>query len=176
MPPGWNAIKAVLVAAAFTTEQLESLCQTAFGASLTGITQSTDPEQQAEDVVTFAVRHDLVRELSSLAIRLSSDRPAVQNMLLSDDMVSDGQANELARQTMRMDRIAEQTQQILAELAAMRQWQATADARLHAIEAAMPGRRSAEPLSLGDRAIVLLMGLMVLVLLSVGLYFATVAR
>lgn len=177
MPPGWNAIRALLQAAAFTPAELEVLCQSVFGTALSGITTATDNAEQAEAIVNFAIRYDMLRELTDLVLHESARRPAVQNLLLSDGMNGDGQAAEMQRVIMRLDRIGEQMQQVLSEQAAIRQWQATADARLHGIEAGLPARRQvAEGLSTLDRALVVLMGLAVLIVLGMGVYFGTVQR
>lgn len=174
MPPGWNSIRALLVAAAFTPAELEVLCQAVFGSSLAGITTSTDADEMAEAIVAFAIRYDMVRELTDMVLHESARRPAVQNLLLSDGMAVDSTTAELQRLALRVDRLSEQMQQVLAELAAVRQWQATADARLHGIEANLPVRRQPEGLSTLDRALVVLMALAVLAVLAVGVYFGAV--
>lgn len=174
MPPGWNSIRALLVAAAFTPAELEVLCQSVFGASLTGMTTSTDAEEMAEAIVQFAIRYDMVRELTDMVLHESARRPAVQNLLLSDGMAIESTAAELQRLTLRVDRLGEQMQQVLAELAAVRQWQASADAR-HALEAQMTTTRRQEPVRMIDRVIVGLMVMLVAVMLGMGVWFALVA-
>lgn len=93
MPPGWNQVRALLLAAAFTPAELESLCQAVFGTALNGITTATDASEQADAIVAFAIQYGLVRELADIVLWQSARRPAVQNLLLSDDMSipTDGQ-------------------------------------------------------------------------------------
>lgn len=175
MPPGWNQIQALLVAAAYTPAELETLCQSVFSASLSGITQSTDANVQAEAIVQFAINYGLVRELADAILYQSARRPAVQNLLLSDDMQGDAQAAAIANQltalqnsmhalTARVDRSLEQQAQLMAEHAELQRWRNSFETR------------RTEPLSTADRALVAMMGILVAVMLMAGVYFVTVQR
>ncbi len=175
MPPGWNQIQALLVAAAFTPAELEALCQSVFGASLSGITQSTDANAQAEAIVQFAISYGMVRELADTVLYQSARRPAVQNLLLSDDMQSEAQVAAITNQltalqnsvhalTSRVDRSLEQQAQLMAEHAELQRWR-------NSIET-----HRTEPLSTADRALVAMMGILVAVMLLAGVYFVTVNR
>ncbi len=177
MPPGWNQIQALLVAAAFTPAELEALCQAVFGSSLSGITTATDATEQADAIVNFASQYGLLRELADMALYHSARRPAVQNFLLGDDMQSDAQAaaiqNQLQMITVRLDRVLEVQSQQAAENSEMHRWRNTAEDRLHRIEERLPERR-VQSVSTLDRAVVLLMTLAALTMLATAIYFGAV--
>lgn len=179
MPPAWNQIQALLVAAAFTPAELESLCQAVFGSSLSGITTATDATEQADALVNFAIQYGLLRELADLVLAQSARRPAVQNLLLSDDMQTDAQAaaiqNQLQMITVRLDRVLEQQSQQAAENAEMHRWRNATEDRLHRVEERLPERR-VQSVSTLDRAIVLLMALAALTMLATAIYFGAAPR
>lgn len=179
MPPAWNQIQALLVAAAFTPAELEALCQAVFGASLSGITQSTDANVQAEAIVQFATNYGMVRELADAVLYQSARRPAVQNLLLSDDMQSEAQVtaiqNQLQMITVRLDRVLEQQSQQAAENAEMHRWRNATEDRLHRVEERLPEHR-VQSVSTLDRAVVLLMTLAALTMLATALYFGAAPR
>lgn len=132
MPPGWNAIRALLQAAAFTPAELEVLCQSVFGTALSGITTATDNAEQAEAIVNFAIRYDMLRELTDLVLHESARRPAVQNLLLSDGMNGDNGAGQTQRiddherRLVRVeDRVEANTVDIREIKGALMHWQAT---------------------------------------------------
>ncbi len=179
MPPGWNQIRSLLLAAAFTPAELETLCQAVFGTALNGITTATDANEQADAIVAFAAQYGLVRELTDIVLHEAARRPAVQNFLLGEDMQSDAQAaaiqNQLQMITVRLDRVLEQQSQQAAENAEMHRWRNTAEDRLHRIEERLPERR-VQSVSTLDRAVVLLMTLAALTMLATALYFGAAPR
>lgn len=182
MPPGWNQIRSLLLAAAFTPAELEGLCQAVFGSSLSGITTATDANEQAEAIVAFAIQYGLLRELADLVLGQSARRPAVQNLLLSDDMQTDAQAatlaNELQRVSIRLDRLFEQNAQTASTLAETQRWMANMDTWRQSIDTERHAEhaRRAEPLTLADRVMVAMMTLLVAVIAMAGFYFFTVAK
>jgi hypothetical protein len=117
---GWKAVRALLLAAAFSHEQLESLCQTVFGASLKGITKSEDPQAQADAIVEFAQQYGLIRELTDMILHNAANRPAVQNLLLSDDMsLEDGKNSNASMDMVRLEHKVERLADKLDALAAI---------------------------------------------------------
>lgn len=175
MPPGWNQIRSLLLAAAFTPAELEGLCQAVFGSSLSGITTATDATGQADAIVNFAIQYGLLRDLADLVLNQSARRPAVQNLLLSDDMQGDAQTAAIANQltalqnsmhalTARVDRSLEQQAQLMAEHAELQRWRNSFETH------------RTTPLSTADRALVAMMGILVAVMLMAGVYFVTVNR
>lgn len=140
MPTSWRALRALLIAAAFSPEQLAKVCQTAFGCDLAAITSAQDAAQQADAIIAYAVRYDLLRELADVVLSASADRPAVQNLLLSDDMQDSGGNGASSipfqqRIESRLDRIIETQAQQGAILAELQRWASATDARVRALEA-----------------------------------------
>ena len=196
MPPGWNQIQALLVAAAFTPSELETLCQAVFGTALSGITTATDANEQADAIVAFAVQYGLVRELTDIVLHEAARRPAVQNWLLGDDMQSDAQAaaiqNQLQMITVRLDRVLEQQSQQAAENAEMHRWRNATEDRLHRVEERLPDQRVQEErfhrieerlperrvqsVSTLGNAIVLFMAVAALLMLATAFYFGAAPR
>ena len=138
MPTSWRALRALLIAAAFSPEQLAKVCQTAFGCDLAAITSAQDAAQQADAIIAYAVRYDLLRELADVVLSASADRPAVQNLLLSDDMQDSGASSAAPFQQRiesRLDRIIETQAQQGAILAELQRWASATVARVRALEA-----------------------------------------
>lgn len=156
---------------------METLCQGVFGTSLKGITMATEPHEQADAIVNYAVRYGLLRELADMIMHHASNRPAVQNLLLSDDMQGDAQTSSIQDQlrtlTVRMDRVLELQMAQAAENAEMQRWRNTTDQRLRYVESALPPPERSRPLqngiSMPDRAVVA-----VLTLLLIAMFVFTV--
>ena len=86
MPVGYGALRAILMAAAFTPTELERICQAALGVSLSGLTTDGDGTTQADALIAYATRYDLLRNLAATILDAAADRPGVQHLLLSDNM------------------------------------------------------------------------------------------
>ena len=86
MPVGYGALRAILMAAAFTPSELERICQAALGVSLSGLTTDGDGTTQADALIAYAARYDLLRNLAATILDAAADRPGVQHLLLSDNM------------------------------------------------------------------------------------------
>lgn len=86
MPVGYGALRAILMAAAFTPSELERICQAALGVSLSGLTADGDGTTQADALIAYAARYDLLRNLAATILDAAADRPGVQHLLLSDNM------------------------------------------------------------------------------------------
>jgi hypothetical protein len=163
--PGWSSISSLLVAAALSPEHMNLLCEGVFGTTLKGITTATDPQQQADAIVDYAARYNLMRELADMIMRHASNRPAVQNLLLSDDMQLDSQSgniqNQLQTLTVRMDRVLELQMAQAAENAEMQRWRNATDQRLRSVESAVMPDRGPHSVSLPGGMMVVVMALLV---------------
>lgn len=177
MPPGWNQINALLAAAAFTPAELEVLCQSVFGTALSGITSSADPDVQSDAIVSFAIKYGMLRELTDMVLHESARRPAVQNLLLSDDMQQggDGQTtinNQLQILTMRVDRVLELQMSQAAENSEMQRWRNATDQRLRSVENAQALREKQSSFSMLDRAAVLAIALAAIAMMAFVIFWA----
>ncbi len=144
MPPTPARLHELLLASGFTTAQLSGITQSSMGTALEAITPATDPAEQVRAIVAFAGRYELIRELTATVLSAGSDRPALQNLLLDDNMsLEDGRTaqstaldlvrleNKVDRQFDRMDSKMEATllevrnalaevRNVLSELRALR--------------------------------------------------------
>ena len=66
--------------------QLDRITQQSMGTGLTAITQATEPAEQAREIVNYASRYNLIRELAATVLNAGADRPVMQNILLDDNM------------------------------------------------------------------------------------------
>lgn len=87
MPPHYGAVRALLAAAAFTRHELDIICQHAFDRDLAAIMeQAAERTDPIDAIMEYAVRYGLVAAVAEYAIEGGAGRPAVQNLLLSDNM------------------------------------------------------------------------------------------
>ena len=97
MPIDETAVAALVDAARLSTPQLESICQSVLGASVTSISSASLPAQQARDMVTYARQYGLLRELAAAIIYTGADRAGLQNLLLGNEIgMEDGRSNNVA--------------------------------------------------------------------------------
>lgn len=135
----------VILAAGFTSRELGIIAERALGASLDGITQESEPQQQAIALVEFAEKHGMERELRSAVLSGGADRPALQNLLMGEHMTSQESGERDNNQAnYAMLRIESKLDQVLAEQARQSQQQAQMaqaqtqfDRRLYAVETAV---------------------------------------
>ena len=74
---------------------LGRITQMSMGTELNAITTSTDPAEQAREIVNYASRYNLIRELSAIILTFGADKPVLQNVLLDDNMtLEDGRAGQ----------------------------------------------------------------------------------
>ena len=85
MPIDETAVAALVDAARLSTPQLETICQSVLGASVTSISSASLPAEQARDMVTYARQYGLLRELAAAIIYTGADRAGLQNLLLGND-------------------------------------------------------------------------------------------
>lgn len=137
---------------------------------------ATDPQEQADAIINYAARYNLLRELADMIMHYASNRPAVQNLLLSDDMQSDGQTANIHQQlqtlTVRMDRVLELQMAQAAENAEMQRWRNATDQRLRSVEAALPAQRLQNGISVPDRAVVAVLALLLTAMFAFTLWTA----
>ena len=183
MPVGWKAVRSLLLAAAFSQAQLEALCQTVFGASLTGISNSADPQEQADAIVEFAQQYGLIRELTDMILHNAANRPAVQNLLLSDDMDASATSTmqgEFHRMNVRVDQLGNQVGQLMARQDEQQRVTNDLSNRLHTMEVDHQAERQAtrrlEPVGTWGQALVWMMVLAVFVMLALSVYSTLVQR
>ena len=144
-----GTLKSLVAAGRLSTLQLERICQAYFAQSLTLISGASTPDQQAEDMIAYAIQYHLTRELASGLLAATVESPAVQNLLLSDTNLTpepngtNGNYN-LMRLENRLDRIGEKLDAI--------------DRRLAVVESAQT--RPATPPNNTDRLFVLALSLL----------------
>lgn len=113
MPPTPARLYELLIAAGFTQAQLDSITQSALGTGLSAITTSAESAEMALAVIRFAERYGLIRELTATVLMAGADKPAIQNVLLDDNMsLEDGRtqqstALDLVRLEGKVERLAE---------------------------------------------------------------------
>lgn len=151
-----------MLAAAFTSRELGIIADSVLGTSLDGITQETDPQQQAISLIQFAEKHEMVRDLRRAVLYTGADRPAMQNFLLGEDMTSQGSSErDNSQANYAMLRIESKLDQVLAEQARisqaqtqMAQMQAHMDRRLYTVESTIQ-----KPTPTIDKALVWLLAI-----------------
>lgn len=151
MPPTPARLHELLLAAGFTAAQLDSITQSAFGTGLSAITPSADSAEQAAAVIRFAERYGLIRDLTAMVLANGSGKPALQNLLLDDNMsLEDGRvqqstAIDLVRLENKVERLTDvvgtlnhtvqvQGQRIDEGIGKLDAAAAAADKRIYAIE------------------------------------------
>jgi len=119
MPPTPARLYELLIAAGFTQAQLDSITQSALGTGLSAITTSAEPAEMVLAVIRFAERYGLIRELTATVLTAGSDRPALQNVLLDDNMsLEDGRTTqETALNLVRLENKVERLSDRVSELA-----------------------------------------------------------
>ena len=121
MPVGYGALRAILMAAAFTPSELERICQAALGVSLSGLMTDGDGTTQADALIAYAARYDLLRNLAATILDAAADRPGVQHLLLSDNMEqpqpqqNGNQQYTMLRIETKLDALAEKMNTIIQE-------------------------------------------------------------
>jgi hypothetical protein len=73
-------------AARLSTPELENICQSVLGVSVSSISNASTPAQQARDMVVYAGQYGLLRQVAAAIIERGSDRAGLQNLLLGNDM------------------------------------------------------------------------------------------
>jgi len=119
MPPTPARLHELLLACGFDPAQLERITQQSMGTGLDAITTATDPAEQVRAIVAFAGRYGLIRELTATVLTAGSDRPALQNVLLDDNMsLEDGRTTqETALNLVRLENKVERLSDRVSELA-----------------------------------------------------------
>lgn len=111
MPPTPQRLHDLLLACGFDPAQLERITQQSMGTGLDAITTASDPAERARAIVDYASRYGLVRELAATVLTAGADKPALQNVLLGDNMsLEDGRttqniALDLAKLESRVERM-----------------------------------------------------------------------
>lgn len=157
MPVDEDTLSALVDAARLSTPQLESVAQTVLGASITSISNASTPASQARDMVTYAKQYGLLRQLAAAIIYTGADRAGLQNLLLGDDMESAGDKRQ--SDTYIMLRIENKVDNISLRLDNFEQ-------RMRSVEAA----QAAKPVSTSDRALVVLLTLIMLAMLTYNIW------
>ena len=75
-------------AARLSTPQLENICQSVLGASITDISNASTPAEQARDMVTYAKQYGELRKLAAGIIDAGSGRAGLQNLLLGNETMN----------------------------------------------------------------------------------------
>jgi len=153
------------------------------GTALDGVTQASEPAEQALALVQYADRYGLLANLRRAVLYTGADRPALQNLLLGGEPVlsNDNSQPSLTYIITNMDRkldqvITEQNRQAQITASVIQRQtdgerrQAEADRRIEKVEAATTQKPSQI-----DRMIVLSMVLLMVGLLAFTVY-GTVIR
>ena len=138
MPVGYGALRAILMAAAFTPSELERICQAALGVSLSGLTTDGDGTTQADALIAYAARYDLLRNLAATILDAAADRPGVQHLLLSDNM-EQPQPQQNGNQQYTMLRIETKLDALAEKMSVIMQEHNEDRRRIAALEAARSG-------------------------------------
>jgi hypothetical protein len=85
VPVDEATLSSLVEAARLSTPQLESICQSVLGASITSISSASAPADQARDMVTYAKQYGLQRQLAAAIIYTGADRAGLQNLLLGNE-------------------------------------------------------------------------------------------
>lgn len=123
MPLGVGTVVRLLSAAAFTEVELDRLCNAVLGVSLSGITDSIDVRGRNRAIVQYAHQYGYLSELVASILDSAGDRPAVQNLIVGDDMEQspnsgNGNYNVLLLAA-KMDRVLEELADIKSRLRAV---------------------------------------------------------
>lgn len=110
MPPSEAALLAIVDAARFSSAQLARIASTALGVELSSISNAPTPHEQAADMVYYAARYGLIKELASIMLQLAADVPAAQNHIFGDDVAETSNIDVL-RIEAKLDRILERMQE-----------------------------------------------------------------
>lgn len=165
-----------MTAAGFSSRELGIIAESSMGTALDGVTQATDPVEQALALVQFADRYGLLANLRRAVLYTGADRPALQNLLLGEFSMNggDGQPNltyiitnidrKLDQVLTEQNRQAQTIAGVIQRQTDADRRQAEADRRIEKIEAGAVQKPSAI-----DRMVVLSM-----VVLMVGLLAFTV--
>ena len=93
MPPTPSRLYDLILACGFTPPQLNSITQTSMGVGLSEISPFTEPAARARAIVDFAEGYGLIAPLTATILSAGADKPALQNLLLDDNMsLEDGRA------------------------------------------------------------------------------------
>lgn len=104
MPIDENALSVLVDAARLSTPELERIAQSVLGSSVTSVSDSSTPAEQARDMVTYAKQYGLLRQLAAEIISTGSDRAGLQNLLLGNyDMINPSEGGQ--RDSQRIDMI-----------------------------------------------------------------------
>lgn len=160
MPVDENALAALVDAARLSTAQLESICQSVLGASISQFSNASLPAEQARDIVTYARQYGLLRELAAAIITTGSDRAGLQNLLLGDENMESAGGKQQDNLYI-MLRIENKLDHISTRIDSFEQ-------RLHSVEAAQSARTP--PVSTSDRIIFLLFSLALLAMLAYNIW------
>lgn len=169
----YQRILDAMTAAGFSSRELGIIAETSMGTALDGVTQATEPNEQALALVQFAERYGLLPNLRRAVLYTGADRPALQNLLLGNDMESvsgrqqdsDGMYARL-RMEAKLDRLIEEMQRnsqqlslVIQQQAQLAQQQTLFDRRLSVVESAAP--RPA-PVSTSDRVLFVLFAIILI--------------
>lgn len=160
MPIDENALSTLVDAARLSTPQLESIAQSVLGASISSISDSSTPAGQARDMVTYAKQYGLLRQLAAAIIYTGADRAGLQNLLLGDENMESAGDKRQDNNTYIMLRIENKVDNISLRIDNFEQ-------RMRTMEAA----QAAKPVSMSDRAMVVLLAIIMIAMLAYNIGF-----
>ena len=160
MPVDENALSTLVDAARLSTPQLESIAQGVLGASVTSISNASTPSGQARDMVTYAKQYGLLRQLAAAIIYTGADRAGLQNLLLGDENMESAGDKRQDNNTYIMLRIENKVDNISLRIDNFEQ-------RMRTMEAA----QAAKPVSMSDRAMVVLLAIIMIAMLAYNIGF-----
>ena len=159
MPVDENALATLGDAARLSSAQLESICQSVLGGSVSLFSNASLPAEQARDIGRYAKQYGLLRELAAAIIMTGSDRAGLQNLLLGDENMEVGGKQQ--DNTYIMLRIENKLDNISMRIDSFEQ-------RLRTIEAAQSVK--APPVSVSDRIIFVMVSLALLAMLAYNVW------
>ena len=165
MPPTPQRLHDLLLACGFDPAQLERITQQSMGTGLDAITQATDPAERARAIVEYATRYNLIRELTATVLTAGSDKPALQNVLLDDNMsLEDGKSTALdvVRLEHKVERLSDKVDGLTSVVS-------TLSATLNAV---LQHREGAQPLNWN----IIIVGIMVSIVAGAAVWLTVVAQ
>jgi hypothetical protein len=114
-------------AARLSTPELENICQSVLGVSVSSISNASTPAQQARDMVVYAGQYGLLRQVAAAIIERGSDRAGLQNLLLGSESMStqqDDQRNhglDIVRLENRVGRLEDRFNELAHQISLMAQ-------------------------------------------------------
>lgn len=141
MPPSANRLISTLLSCGFTSTELASIAEHGLGVGISAITTSTDPIEQAREIVAYALRYNVIDGLATAIALAGADRPAFQNYLWDDSMAPEPTGHEAGTGTLaqvrlenRVERLSDKVDTLAASHTELRNMIAALQAAIGALQ------------------------------------------